>query len=140
MACAWKGTWASYQDRDFAECYARISGASRVNLDDLERIAVPAMRPTRPDETVIIDEIGKMECFSPLFKDTLLEILNSANLVLGSIALKGNRFIEAVKERSDVSLVVMSRANRDGLTEVIAGRMKRETLSCRRVPPRRTDG
>ena len=43
-------------------------GKYGVNIEELNRIAVPSMIPTKPDLIVIIDEIGQMECFSPLFR------------------------------------------------------------------------
>jgi len=64
---------------------------------------------------VVIDEIGKMECFSPLFRETLLKVLDSENPVIGSIALKGTVFIEKIKQRRDVLLVTVSEKNRDSL-------------------------
>jgi nucleoside-triphosphatase THEP1 len=90
-------------------------GRYGVSLEDLERIAVPAMIPTKPDEIVIIDEIGKMECFSPLFRETLERTLDSAHHVIGSIAKKGDRFIERIKNRADVTLITVTAHNRDAL-------------------------
>jgi len=90
-------------------------GKYGVNTDELDRIAVPAMIPSKPDEIVIIDEIGKMECFSPLFRETLIQTLDSAHSVIGSIAQKGSPFIEKIKGRKDVLLVSVSEKNRDSL-------------------------
>jgi nucleoside-triphosphatase len=90
-------------------------GKYGVNLEDLERIAVPAMIPAKPDELVVIDEIGKMECLSPLFRSTLERTLDSAHPVIGSIAKKGDRFIERIKHRPDVSLITVTERNRDAL-------------------------
>ena len=88
-------------------------GKYRVNLEDLDQIAVPSMLPSTPDQIVVVDEIGKMECFSRLFKQTLIEVLSSDNLVIGSVALKGDRFIQSIKKRDDVSLVSISQNTRD---------------------------
>ncbi len=90
-------------------------GKYGVNLDDMERIAVPSIVPSRPDEIVIIDEIGKMECYSSLFRQTLARTLDSPNKVLGSVALKGGPFIEQIKNRSDVRLTMVTEQNRDEL-------------------------
>jgi len=90
-------------------------GKYGVNIDELDRIAVPSIIPSKADQIVIIDEIGKMECFSPLFRETLIKTLDSANPVIGSIAQKGSPFIEKVKERKDVLLVPVSEENRDSL-------------------------
>ena len=88
-------------------------GKYGVNLKDLDKIAVPSMLPSRDDQIVVIDEIGKMECFSRLFKETLLGVLSLDNQVIGSIALKGDRFIQTIKNRDDVALVSVSETTRD---------------------------
>ncbi|MEW5722388.1 MAG: nucleoside-triphosphatase [Thermodesulfobacteriota bacterium] len=90
-------------------------GRYGVNLEDLERIAVPSLRPREPGQVVVVDEIGKMECFSDLFQKTLLETLASPHRVLGSIALRGGRFIQEIKARPDVRLVLVTKDNRDRL-------------------------
>jgi nucleoside-triphosphatase THEP1 len=100
--------------------HERIKGKVRVgkygvNLKDLDEIAVPSIIPSRPDRIIVIDEIGKMECFSTLFRKTLLQALDSPNKVIGSIALKGGEFIQAIKKRSDVELLHVSEENRDRL-------------------------
>ena len=93
-------------------------GKYRVNLEDLDQIAVPSMLPSTPDQIVVVDEIGKMECFSRLFKETLLEILSSTNLVIGSVAIKGDRFIQSIKKRDDVSLVFITEKTRDAALQL----------------------
>ena len=67
---------------------------------------------------MVVDEIGKMECFSRLFKETLLEVLSSANLVIGSVAIKGDRFIQSIKKRDDVSLVSITEKTRDAALQL----------------------
>jgi nucleoside-triphosphatase THEP1 len=95
-------------------------GRYGVNLDDLERVAVPAMIPSDPGEIVVIDEIGKMECFSALFRSTLLSTLASPNVVIGSIAFRGNSFIEQIKKRPDVKLFQVTEQNRNSLAKSLA--------------------
>ncbi len=90
-------------------------GKYGVNLEDLDAIAVPSMVPSKPAQVIVIDEIGKMECLSPLFRETLLQALDSPNKVIGSIALKGGPFIRAIKSRTDVELFHVSEENRDRL-------------------------
>ncbi len=90
-------------------------GKYGVRVQNLDEIAVPAMIPSIPGQIVIIDEIGKMECLSPLFRKTLIETLDSRNPVIGSVALRGGPFIEKIKEREDVDLIRMSEKNRDSL-------------------------
>lgn len=88
-------------------------GKYKVNLQDLEQIAVPSMLPSSRDQIVVVDEIGKMECFSRLFRETLLRVLCSENQVIGSIAIKGDRFIQNIKNRDDVALVSITETTRD---------------------------
>jgi nucleoside-triphosphatase len=64
---------------------------------------------------VIIDEIGKMECYSDKFKKLLKEILDSEKWMMATIALKGSGFIEEVKRRLDVKVFEMKESNRDVL-------------------------
>ena len=94
-------------------------GNYRVNLEDLDQIAVPSMLPSTPDQIVVVDEVGKMECFSPLFKETLIQVLSSANLVIGSVAIKGDHFIQSIKKRDDVSLVSITEKTRDDALQLI---------------------
>ena len=88
-------------------------GKYGVNLEDIDSIAVHAMIPARKEEIVVIDEIGKMECLSPLFKETLIKVLNLPNWIIGSIAQKGDLFIQGIKERNDILLIRITAQNRD---------------------------
>ena len=90
-------------------------GRYGVNLKDIDQIAVPSMRPSGSGVIVVIDEIGKMECLSSLFRASLITVLDSENPVIGSIALKGGPFIEKVKGRKDISLIEVTQKNRDEL-------------------------
>ncbi|MBP1726807.1 MAG: ATPase [Deltaproteobacteria bacterium] len=94
-------------------------GRYGVNLADIEGIAVPSLFPSGPEELVVVDEIGKMECLSRVFRDTLIRVLNSSHPVLGSIALKGDHFIQGIKARNDVLLIGLSEANREEAFAVV---------------------
>lgn len=94
-------------------------GKYGVNLKDIEAIAVPSIMPTRKEQIVVIDEIGKMECFSRLFKETLIRVLDSPNWIIGSIAQKGGLFIQRIKQRDDVMLIMITTQNRDILVDQI---------------------
>ena len=59
-----------------------------------------------------------MECFSSLFKETLVKILDSDHPVIGSISLKGDRFIREIKAREDVRVVKITKENRDELADL----------------------
>jgi nucleoside-triphosphatase len=93
-------------------------GKYGVNLDHIDRIAVPSMIPSKSEEIIVIDEIGKMECFSPLFRQTLMKILDSENPIIASIAQKGDRFIQEIKQREDILLLQISEKNRDEMVNL----------------------
>ena len=94
-------------------------GRYGVSMEDLEKIAIPSMIPETSADLVVIDEIGKMECFSSLFKKKVTEILDTHPYVLGTIALKGNAFIEKIKNRNDVDLIPVTPENRNLLVGII---------------------
>jgi nucleoside-triphosphatase THEP1 len=93
-------------------------GKYGVSLTDIDQIAVPSMLPSAPDQIVVVDEIGKMECFSRLFKETLIKVLSSANLVIGSVAVKDDHFIQSIKIRDDVSLVSITEKTREAALQL----------------------
>jgi nucleoside-triphosphatase len=70
-------------------------------------------------EIVIIDEIGKMECFSKKFEQLVKNLLDSEKVFISTIALKGGGFIAEVKKRNDISFFELSRDNRDSLLSEI---------------------
>jgi nucleoside-triphosphatase len=73
---------------------------------------------------IIIDEIGKMECYSDKFKGLLKEILDSEKWVIATIALKGSGLIAEIKEREDIKLFEMTKSNRDFLLSEILEEIK----------------
>ncbi len=96
-------------------------GKYGVDLQVLEAIAIPSFQVCSADVLIVIDEIGKMECFSPVFRKAVLEALDSRNPVLASIAEKGDSFIAGIKSREDVELHEILRHDRELLTSSIAG-------------------
>lgn len=89
----------------------RKVGKYSVLVDEFEKIAIPEME--KEAEIIVIDEIGKMELFSNLFKKKLLECLNKGN-VLATITMRGGgKFVERIKNRNDVELIELTVQNRD---------------------------
>ncbi len=104
-----------------SQCRVRKYG---VNITDIESIAVRSIIPSKEDEMIVVDEIGKMECFSHQFRETLIKALDSQNRMIGSIALKGDSFIERIKDREDVQLIEITAQNRDILVEQLMDSLK----------------
>jgi len=76
---------------------------------------------------MIIDEIGKMECFSDQFKRLLREALDSEKWIIATIAFKGSGLIAEVKERQDIKLFEVTKGNRDSLFSEI---LKEVEIGC----------
>jgi nucleoside-triphosphatase len=101
-------------------------GKYKVNVKGFETFlgSIPFLHPST--RLVIIDEIGKMECFSERFKECLIECLNSEKWVLATIALKGSGFIEEVKRRHDIKLFEITQRNRNSLLPDILSEVEKD--------------
>jgi len=83
-----------------------------VDVDSLDRVGVFALREAAKQcDLVVVDEIGKMELFSPNFREAVLEIIGSGKRVLGTIMLVSNSWADAIKCRPQVNLVEVTRTN-----------------------------
>jgi len=89
-----------------------------ISIDNIEQIAVPAITPVG-DQVIILDEIGKMECFSELFQQAVVNALNAPNMIIGTITLGGSDFIHSIKDREDVEILEVTLDNRDTLPGLI---------------------
>jgi nucleoside-triphosphatase len=90
-------------------------GRYKVDMEGFEDFLtfIPFEDPRR--KLVIIDEIGKMECFSVRFRKVLVELLNSKKWVIATIALKGGGIIEEIKRRQDIRLFEINLGNRESV-------------------------
>jgi len=93
-----------------------------VSIENIETIAVPAIAPVNRN-IIILDEIGKMECFSEVFRQAAITALDSDNIVIGTITLGGDDFIQGIKERDDLEIHEVTPENRDSLPDVILRRL-----------------
>jgi nucleoside-triphosphatase len=100
-------------------------GRYGVDLEALDRVVGDELALVAGTELYLVDEIGKMECFSPRFQRAVEGILDRGGPLLATIALRGGGFIAAVKRRPGVELWEVSRANRDALPGRILARFGR---------------
>jgi nucleoside-triphosphatase len=89
-----------------------------VSIENIENVAVPSINPVNRN-IIILDEIGKMECFSEVFKTAAVKALDSSNIVLGTITLGGDDFILGIKKRDNLEIHEVNLENRDSLPEII---------------------
>ena len=100
-------------------------GHYRVDLAAFEAVALPAIDPAGSGaRLIVVDEIGKMECFSLRFRELVVAALDADCAVLATVALRGDRFVEELKARPDVALLHVTRGNRDELVGKVSGWMQ----------------
>jgi nucleoside-triphosphatase len=89
-----------------------------VSIENIESIAVPSISPVG-NNIIILDEIGKMECFSLIFKQATTNAINASNIVIGTITFGGDDFIRKIKERKDMEISEVTMDNRNLLPDII---------------------
>jgi len=89
-----------------------------VSIKNIETIAVTSITPVKRN-IIVLDEIGKMECFSGVFKQAALKALDSPNIVIGTITLGGDDFILGIKNREDIEIYEVTLDNRNSLPDLI---------------------
>lgn len=109
--------------------HVRLKGAGRphvgrygVDVAALDRVGVHAIQAALTDarvDLVVIDEIGKMELFSPAFKGVVLEALASPVPILGTIMARPNPWADRLKSHPNVTLWEIDEANRDRMADRI---------------------
>ena len=93
-----------------------------VELEDLETIGISSLRKSA--DIIILDEIGKMELFSQVFRETLKLILDGKTKIIGSIAWYDTPLIRKIKESSNVEVQVVTRQNRDNILKTLLDQIR----------------
>jgi nucleoside-triphosphatase len=87
-------------------------GVDVIGFEDfLDRISILNQKT----ELVMIDEIGKMECFADKFNILISELLDSEKLLIATVAFKGTGLIDTIKRRPDTQLFELTRKNQEFL-------------------------
>ena len=95
-------------------------GKYSIDVAGFEKSVVPVLDIERADaELFIIDEIGKMECFSKKFVTAIHQLFASDKSVLATVAKKGKGLISEVKKCPGTQLFNLTTQNRDKIiTEI----------------------
>jgi nucleoside-triphosphatase len=93
----------------------RRVGKYGVDLEALHRVALPNLSPVPGIDLIVVDEVGKMECLSPRFVDTMERLWTAAVPLLITVAQKGGGLIARVKTKPGARLITVTPANRDEL-------------------------
>ena len=98
-------------------------GRYRVDVEGFEAVIAPELwTPPEQVNLFLVDEIGKMECFSRRFVAAMRRILDAPVPVVATVAMKGGGFIAEVRQRPDVALLEVTHQNRDALPRDLARR------------------
>jgi len=95
-------------------------GKYGVNIEDLEDIAGRSILLALADDKkklVLIDEIGRMELYSPKFQEAVIKALDSSKRVIGTLQERHNKFTDTIREREDVEIIEVTLENRKELIE-----------------------
>ena len=94
-------------------------GRYGVDVEALDELAESALVLDDETEVYLMDEIGKMECFSERFCTAMTTLLDAGRSVIATIARHGGGFMSEVKRRGDIELWEATRDNRDEMPERI---------------------
>ncbi len=90
-------------------------GRYGVDVAAVDRIVASTLHPINPDDLVVIDEIGKMECLSEAFVTAVRRLLESPQSLLATVALHGGGLITEVKQHPASELWQITVANRNDI-------------------------
>ncbi len=91
-------------------------GKYGVDVDAFEKVGVSSLIDAiRNKGLIIIDEIGRMELFSTLFKDAVEEALDKRRTI-ATIKVGGGGFTEKIKRRDDVLMIELTTENRNDIS------------------------
>jgi nucleoside-triphosphatase len=97
----------------------------RVNMDDLNRIGVAAIRKAVEEaDVIVIDEVGPMELFSKQFKEAVLKGMKSEKPILGTIHARSmDPLIKKIKTHEEATIIEVTMENRNKLHTILAERI-----------------
>ena len=112
-------SWKRLDGADGTLAHIKIKGPWRVgkygvDVTGFEESVVPILGVEQTDvELFVIDEIGKMECFSEKFVAAVRRLFASEKTVLATVAQKGTGLISEVKKHPNIKLFNLIRSDRD---------------------------
>jgi len=104
-------------------------GPYGVMLEGLETVGLDALTPGSDTRLVVLDEVGKMECFSTAFRERVEELLAGDTPLLATVALHGVGFVKRVRHDPRGTLVRMRREARAGTAEEVLRRLAAAGIS-----------
>ncbi len=100
-------------------------GRYRVFVDAVDEVVARIESDFVSARALIVDEIGKMECFSEKFNSFVTRALEEEKLFfLATVAARGEGLIEDIKKREDVEIYRVTLENRNALKKEISRRLR----------------
>jgi nucleoside-triphosphatase len=97
-------------------------GKYKVDLTALNEIGVAEIdRAIDENKLVVIDEIGPMEIYSPIFRQAVTRALRNRANILGTVVKRSTPFTDAIKREPGVVLIEVRPDNRVDLVDIILG-------------------
>jgi nucleoside-triphosphatase len=124
--------------RSFPLAHVTTRGAPRVgpygvDLSGLETVGLDALTPRESGTIVVVDEIGKMECLSPAFKERVAAMMDDDTPLLATVAAVGVGLAKRVRNDARARHYTMTR----GASEGMIGAIARDVLGAMRADARR---
>ncbi|TPW18196.1 MAG: Nucleoside-triphosphatase THEP1 [Halothiobacillaceae bacterium] len=94
-----------------------------VDVARLERCVAAWLPTDAPVDLTLIDEVGKLECTSPLFCTTVRRLLATPTPLVVTTPLRGRGLIAEIQEHPASLVVRINALNRDALYASIQGRV-----------------
>ena len=99
-----------------------------VDVEGLNRVGVTALKESIGEcDLVVIDEIGKMELFSPSFREAVLDAINSQKRTLGTIMLSSHPWADEIKRHPSVATITVTRINHRQVLDQVLDWLKSPT-------------
>jgi nucleoside-triphosphatase len=102
-------------------------GSYGVDVKAIDEAARESLAPHPEVKIYLIDEIGKMECYSEEFVRRMRGLFDSEKTIVATIDRQSSDFMTAVRSRPDAELWEVTASNRDGMVERVLDWLERES-------------
>lgn len=100
-----------------------------IDIAKFDKVGVSSLRQAIQEcDIVCIDEIGKMELYSSLFREAVMDALNSGRKIIGTIMLAPDKWANRIKEDPKVEIRPVYRANHQQLLQELISWMDSESI------------
>ncbi len=99
-------------------------GKYAVDLVSFENIALPSLVPDKSTKLFIIDEIGKMECFSNKFKSKIKALFLQHYSVIATVPIYHLPIIDEILNSQKCQIIEINLSNRNSLLNYLLSLLK----------------